>query len=304
MAITRAIKKRMTAVETIRRITKTMQMIATAKFTAAVQTVKRTRPYAKMVAQLVAEVSAAAGDLDNPLINGPAEPVKRQLILVVSSDRGLCGAYNSHVFRAAIAYVRAARADGAEMDLHISGKKAVAFCRFQKIEVAERHSFGDKTDYAQVEALAEQYIAAFREGKYDSIHVASMRFVSNSRQTAQILQLLPLRPTKAAEGPDKKEGLEAAKPEDQAASDAVYEFSPSATELLDDLLPLAVKTTLFTALNEAVVSEQIMRMVAMKVATDNARELGKLLKRRYNRARQTQITTELMEVIGGAAALD
>ena len=116
-----------------------------------------------------------------------------------------------------------------------------------------------------------------------------MRFVSNARQVPEVLQLLPLQPPKASDAPKR--------------DFALYEFSPSSRELLDDLLPRSVKTTLFQAFNDAVVSEQMMKMVAMKAATENAKELGKNLRRQYNRARQAQITTELMEVIGGAAAL-
>jgi F-type H+-transporting ATPase subunit gamma len=295
MARTREIKKRITAVRTIQRITKTMQMIATAKFTHALARAKATRPFTQKVQQLVAEVAAAAGDLEHPLINGPAEPARRELLLVISSDRGLCGAYNGNVLRQAIHHVRSLRSGGVELELQTSGKKAVGFFRFQKTPIAQRHTFGDKVSYEQVERLAESFIAAFMQGKIDAVRVASMKFISNTRQSPQLLQLLPLKPPAAAPAT----GSTSAAPK-QAAG--LYEFSPSAAELLDDLLPLTVKTMLFQAFNDAVVSEQIMRMVAMKAATENAKELGKLLRRRYNRARQTQITTELMEVIGGAAA--
>ena len=290
MARTREIKKRITAVRTIERITKTMQMIATAKFTSALHSAKRTQPYAEKVRQLVGEVSAAAGDIEHPLINGPAEPVKRELLLVITSDRGLCGAYNGNILRAAMSHVRKVRAAGSEIVLQTAGKKAVGYFKFQRVPITERYTFGDKIDYAQVERLAEKYINAFSGGEFDAVRVASMKFISNSRQTPQVLQLLPLKPAEA----------DAA---DEAAASAVYEFSPSAEALLDDLLPLTVKTMLFQAFNEAVVSEQIMRMIAMKAATENAKEIGKLLKRKFNRARQSQITTELMEVISGAAAL-
>ena len=290
MARTREIKKRITAVRTIERITKTMQMIATAKFTSALHSAKRTQPYAEKVRQLVGEVSAAAGDIEHPLINGPAEPVKRELLLVITSDRGLCGAYNGNILRAAMSHVRKVRAAGSEIVLQTAGKKAVGYFKFQRVPITDRYTFGDKIDYAQVERLAEKYINAFSGGEFDAVRVASMKFISNSRQTPQVLQLLPLKPAEA----------DAA---DEAAASAVYDFSPSAEALLDDLLPLTVKTMLFQAFNEAVVSEQIMRMIAMKAATENAKEIGKLLKRKFNRARQSQITTELMEVISGAAAL-
>jgi F-type H+-transporting ATPase subunit gamma len=294
MAQIREIKKRMNAVRTIQRITKTMQMIATAKFTAALNRAKQTRPYTDKVRELVAQVSTAAGDVRHPLIDGPATSPKRELLLVISSDRGLCGAFNGNVLRKANQHIREVTSSGASIDLHTAGKKAVGFFKFQRVPIAQRLSFGDKIDYAQVKHLAEQYMEGYTGGRYDAIRVASMRFVSNARQVPEIMQLLPLK--SAAPVVDSGAG----------ASDAPagsYEFSPSSAELLTDLLPLAVQTSLFQAFIDAVVSEQIMRMVAMKGATENAKELGKSLRRDFNRARQTRITTELMEVISGSAAL-
>ena len=292
MAQIREIKKRMTAVKTIQRITKTMQMIATAKFTAAVGRTKATRPYSDKIRTLVGEVVAAAGDVDHPLVTGGGgEAAARELVLVITSDRGLCGAYNGNVLRRAGAHLRQLRSGGTEFDLETSGKKAVAYFRFLKQPIAERHTIGDKPRYEEVERLANRYIEAFTQGRYSAVRVVYMRFISNARQTPETLQLLPLKPedmSTASEG--------------EAA--ATYDFSPSSRELLDDLLPRAVKTSLFQAFNDAVVSEQIMRMVAMKAATENARDLGKNLRRDFNRARQTQITTELTEISGGAAALE
>lgn len=299
MAHIREIKKRMTAVRTIQRITKTMQMIATAKFTAAVARAKQTKPYTDKIRHLVEEVAAAAGDITHPLIDGPAVSPRRELLLVISSDRGLCGAYNSHVLRTAMHHIRALRGSGGEVDLYTAGKKAVGFFKFQRVPVVERLSFGDKPRYEEVQRLAERFIEAFVAGKYDAVRVAHMRFVSNSRQTPEVMQLLPLKSEAAAAEPSKGEGQKTAQP-----GGALYEFSPSADQLLAALLPLTVKVSLFQAFTDAVVSEQIMRMVAMKAATENARDLSKSLKRDYNRARQTRITTELMEVIAGAAGLE
>ncbi len=295
MAQIREIKKRMTAVKTIQRITKTMQMIATAKFTAAVGRAKATRPYTDKVQQLVGEVAAAAGDdVENPLIDGPADSANRELLLVITSDRGLCGAYNGNILRKAMIAIRELRDKGSELELETSGKKAVGYFRFQKVPIAQRHTIGDKPRYEDVNRLAESYIEAFREGKYDTVRVAYMRFESNSRQVPEIMQLLPLKPEAASDHSEN----------DASAARADYDFSPSSAELLDNLLPMAVKTALFQAFNDAVVSEQIMRMVAMKAATENAKDIGRTLRRDFNRARQSQITTELTEIIAGAAALE
>ncbi len=302
MAQIREIKKRMVAVRTIQRITKTMQMIATAKFTAALQRAKATRPYTERIRELVAEVSAAAGDVDNPLLGirsgGSGKSVGKEILLVVTSDRGLCGAYNGSVLRNAMSEIRKRRAAKCEVIVETAGKKGVAFFRFQKMDIAERHSFGDKPVFAAVEALADRYMADFVAGKIDAVHVAYMRFISASRQVPEVMQLLPLTV-------DASVAASAATAATAAKSAAtVYDFRPSAEVLLNDLLPKSVKVSLFQALNDSVVSENVMRMVAMKAATDNASGLGRTLKRNFNRARQAKITTELTEIISGAAALE
>jgi F-type H+-transporting ATPase subunit gamma len=287
----REIKKRMVAVRNIQRITKTMQMIATAKFTAAQQRTLATKPYAECIRRLVGEVAAAAGDVEHPLIDGPAERVGREMVLVITSDRGLCGAFNANVLRLGLHEVRRIRDEGGEFHVETAGKKAVGFFKFQKIDLAERHLTGDAPKYEDVERIASRIIDEFTAGRYDAVRVVSMRFESSSRQKPEVLTLLPLKPVKV-------EGAAAAGPH------ANYEFSPSSAELLADLLPTSVRTALFQAFIEAAVSEHIMRMIAMKAATENAKELSKMLRRSYNRARQAQITTELTEIIGGAAALE
>lgn len=296
MAQIREIKKRMVAVRTIQRITKTMQMIATAKFTAALQRSKATRPYTQSIRSLVGEVAAASGDVSNPLISQTAKPSGKDLLLVVSSDRGLCGAYNGSVLRIAMAEIRRRKGGSREVILETAGKKASAFFKFQKLDIAHRHSFGDKPAFAAVAELADRYMADFIAGRVDSVHVAYMRFVSNSKQVPEVMQLLPLTMDGATAGTDS---ATAAK-----GPSTVYEFMPSAEAILNDLLPRSVRVSLFQAMNDAVVSENVMRMVAMKAATDNASGLGRTLKRNYNRARQAKITTELTEIISGAAALE
>ena len=293
MAQIREIKKRMVAVGTIQRITKTMQMIATAKFTAALQRAQATKPYTATIRRLVGELSAAAGDVSHPLIEGPAQPTKRELVFVISSDRGLCGAYNGNVLRTALRHIQSTTEAGTEVELHTAGKKAGAFFAFQKLDVAKSYTLGDNPKYDEVDAIASSLIDRFVAGEFDAIRICSMRFISNSRQVPELLQLLPLKP----------DAVEA----DAGSSDAGnanFEFSPSSTELLADLLPLSVKSQVFQCVNDAVVSEQVMRMIAMKAATDNAGELKHSLKIQFNRARQAQITTELTEIISGAAALE
>ncbi len=298
MAQIRTLRKRILAVRTIARITKTMQMIATAKFTSALQRVRGTRPYTESIRRLVAEVSAAAGDVDHPLLRVAPEGAHRELLLVISSDRGLCGAYNGTVLRSAERAVRPVIDSGGGLRVEVAGKKGLAFCKFKKIDVAEKLVFGGKPTIADVERVADRYIEGFVKGEYDVVRVAYMKFLSAARQVPEVMQLLPLTATSASAAPTA--GAESATEE----HGALYEFSPSAAAILDDLLPRSVRIALFQAVNDSIVSEHAMRMVAMKAATDNARGLVKSLNRQYNRARQAKITTELTEIVSGAAALE
>ena len=296
MAQIREIKKRMVAVRTIQRITKTMQMIATAKFTASLARAKASRPYMERIRELVAEVAARAGDESHPLCLAPAKPSGKELILVIASDRGLCGAYNGHVLRTSLIALKGVKSRNAQSVVETIGKKATAFFKFQKIAVAQKHQFGDRPTFEMVEPLAERLMSEYLAGQYDACRIVYMKFVSNSKQIPETLQLLPMRVPAAAIKSETKS--------DAKSGEALYEFNPNAGELLNDLLPRAVKISLFQAVIDAIVSENVMRMIAMKAATDNASGIAKSLHRSYNRARQGRITTELTEIISGAAALE
>lgn len=290
MAKAREIKKRIKAVGNIRRITKTMQMIATGKFAKAQARATATKPYTEGVFQLVTELASKAGNIDHPLISGPTGgPKGKHLILIITSDRGMGGPYNGSVLRAAMKHLR--EVPTGDRIVEVVGKKGRTYFKFNGVGVDTHHThFGDKPQYADVERLAQSYMDRFVRGEIASVRVISMRFLSVSRQRPEVLQLLPLKPPSTAGAP-KGPAIE-------------YEFSPDPAELLEDLLPVTVKTTLMQTFNEAVVSEQVARMIAMKSATDNAGKVQKALRRQYNRARQSQITTELTEIIGGAAALE
>jgi F-type H+-transporting ATPase subunit gamma len=291
MAQLREIKKRMVAVKTIQRITKTMQMMATAKFTASLARAKNSRAYTDTIRELVAKVSAQAGDASHPLLETPGKASGKELVLVISSDRGLCGAYNSTVLRTAAKQLAEIRGAGSQVIIDASGRKALAYFKYQKQEVSARHAVGDRPQYEAVERIAQGYIDRFVAGEFSSVKVVYMRFISTARQRPEVMQLLPLTLPKAAEGTETK------------GASANFEFSPSAEELLGELLPRSVKVSLYQAFLDAVVSENVMRMVAMKAATDNAGGLGRTLKRSYNRARQARITTELTEIVAGVEAL-
>jgi len=294
MAQLREIKNRMGAVKTIGRITKTMQMIATAKFTAAGQRAEKSRPYARMIDEMVRQVASDAGDYESMLIDGPPERIGKDLMLVICSDRGLCGAYNSNVLKAASKH-RQKEIGQTDVVIETAGKKAAAFFKFKGFEVSRGYSTGDAPAYADVEAVAQTYLDQYMAGEFDTINIVSMRYQSVSRQRAEVTQLLPLSQPETGEGEVE---------EQQSKMRDVYDFSPSAGELLDTLLPTTVKTLLFQLFIEAAVSEHVMRMIAMKAASDNANDFGRTLKRTFNRVRQGRITTELTEIVSGVAALE
>ena len=294
---TREIKNRMKAVANIRRITKTMQMIATAKFQASQRRATEAQAYTRKIAELVGELSAAGGAVEHALLKAPAQPVSKRLVLVITSNRGLCGGYNANVLRTAMSKMR--EHTGQRVDLEVVGKKAMAYFKFAGVHTSSFHShFTDKPEYDEVERLADRYIKAFTQGEYDAVEVVYMAFHSAGRQSPEALTLLPLQrvPGQEKAGSEETSGS-------GASGGAIYDFSPQPDELLNELLPITVKTQLFQCFNEAAVSEHIARMVAMKAATDSAGKMGKDLTRQYNRARQAAITTELSEIIAGSAAL-
>lgn len=302
MGKTREIKKRIKAVGNIRRITKTMQMIATSKFARAQQRATATKPYTEGVFELVRKI-ASVSSADHPLLGGgstgdTSRAQAKPLTLIITSDRGLCGPYNGSILRTATAFLRETPEAKAGL-IEIVGKKGFSFLRFAGIETSEQHQIGDKPTYEQIERLAQSYMDRFIRGEVSVVKVVYMRYFSAGRQKPEVMQLLPL---KAPEKSDAKAAADGSKAEPSA--NVEYEFNPPAPQLLGSLLPAAVKATLFQVFNDAIVSEHVARMVAMKAATDNAGKMGKRLTRQYNRARQAQITTELTEIISGAAALE
>ncbi len=288
MAKMREIKGRLKAVANIKRITRTMQMIATSKFQAAARRALAAKPYNRKIAEMVGHLAeaTAGSEVDHPLFGVPDEPTGRRLLLVLTSDRGLCGGYNANVLRKAVSFIREHEAE--QVELEVVGRKGIAYFRFTGYEVSTIHAFGEKPSYGEASRLAGQYIERYTAGRYDSVHVVHMQFISNARQTPTIARLLPLEPPGAT---------------GESRGEAMYDFSPPPEELLAELLPITVTTQLHQYLNDAIVSEHVARMVAMKAATDNAEDMSRNLRRSFNRARQTQITTELNEVVSGAEAL-
>jgi len=297
MAKARAIVKRRKAVRNIRKITKTMQMIATAKFQKALKRAVGTKAYSKKVRELVAEVARSVGDVTHPLLRRPEPGTGRTVgLVVITSNRGLAGAYNGSVLRTAGHFIREQESQGKKIELYVAGKKGVSYFNFQRRAITQRLEIGDTPKFEDVEKVAQSFIDKFTAGAYDAVHLAYMNFLSAGSQKPEVLALLPLagvEPPKAGAGEPG-----------ELRVDAIYDFIPDAQTLLDELLPLTVKTTMFQAFLDATTSEHVARMVSMKSATDNADKMVKSLTMRYNRARQSQITTELSEIMGGVEAMN
>lgn len=290
MANRRILVKRRKAVRNIRKITRTMQLIATARFQAAFQRAVATRPYAEKIAELVVDLSEAAGQVQHPLLVARPE-AERQALMVITSNRGFCGSYNANLLRLAIEQIDAS-SDG-ETDIYMVGRKGITYFRFLRREVLERiTSVSDAPRFDQVEPLANNLMARFARGEIASARVVYMRFVSAGQQQATVLPLLPLSRDAAAQPA-----------ETEPRRKADYEFSPDPQRLLDELLPATVRVRLFQCFTDATVSEQMARMVAMKAATDAAGDAINAITQQYNRARQTAITMELLDIVGGANAV-
>jgi F-type H+-transporting ATPase subunit gamma len=295
MAKTRAIVKRRKAIRNIRKITRTMELIATARFKKALDRATEAEAYTRKIAELAADLSASATNIRHPLLE-THETIRNSLLLVITSNRGLCGGYNGSILREANNRIRQLRSEGVNLHLQLSGKRAIAYFRFQRVPAeATFTQFEDKPAYDEVEVLANQYIAGYISGAIDRVEVCYMKFLNAARQTVTVETLLPL----SSVAPSLRRPQAVA----QASQPVEYEFLPDAKGILEEILPVSFRVRLFKCFLDAAVSEQIARRVAMKAATENAGEIIKSLSREYNRARQAQITKEIAEVIGGAEAL-
>ena len=290
MAKARAIVKRLKAVKNISKITRTMELIATARFKKAMDRATEAAAYTKKISEIVDDLAGANLKFSHPLLQ-QREKSKSTTMLVLTSNRGLCGGYNGGVLRLAQKHIQEIVAADEELTLDVSGKRGISNFKFQGQAVHTTYThFEEKPTFDEVEELADRYINLFIDGKIDRLEVAYVKFQSSSRQFPVLETLLPIG--------------DLAVDTEQAGSSVDYEFLPSAEEILEEIVPAAFKARLFKCFLDAAVSEQIFRMVAMKGATENANDMIHDLSQAYNRARQTQITSELSEIIGGAAALE
>jgi len=296
MANTRALVGRRKAVGDIRKITRTMELVATARFRQALARATGAAPYTKAITELAADLGAKALGVTHPLLETRAG-AKNRLLLVVTANRGLCGGYNAAILREATARIHETETEAAVLHLEVSGKRGMTFFRYHGVPVEQSFTqFGDRPRYEDVVALANRYLESFLGGKIDRLDVAYMKFLNAARQAPVVETLLPLQKDEGGRMKDEQR--------QKQPSPAKVEFRPSAGAILSALLPETFKVRLFQCFLDAAVSEQIARRVAMKAATENIDDMITNLTREFNHARQDQITKEIAEVIGGAAALE
>ena len=290
MAKARELKRRIRSVENTRKITRTMEMVSTSKLKRAQDRVVGARPYAQALAEVLGDLYSPVLAERFPLLRQPGA-VKRVGLLLVTSNRGLCGAFNANLIREARRRIQALERSGAQVDLHLVGKKGVTFFKFSKRPVAsQRIDIADRPSTAHAAEIVAPLIEQFETGRLDAVELVFAKFNSAVSTPATVLRVLPVEVGKVG----KSEG---------AAPSANYILKPSAEAILEKLLPLYVRNQVYRALVETAAAEHGARRTAMKNATDNAGEMLDILRRTYNRARQAQITQELAEIVGGAEAL-
>ena len=295
MANARALDKRRKSIRNIRKITRTMELIATARYKKAMDRAHAVTAYTDRLAQIVSSLSAAGTEVDHPLLQ-PRENPKAVRVLVLSSNRGLCGGYNAGILRAAVPRIRELRESIGDVSVDVSGKRGINGLKFRGIETAGNYTqFEDQPAYDEVDKIASGFLEQYITGQFDRLDVIYTRFISTSRQEATIETLLPLG--------SLDEGNESTTT-DGSNNKSQYEFLPTADSILEEVVPTSFKAKLFKCFLDAAVSEQVARMIAMKGATESAGEMISQLSMTYNRARQSQITGEIMEIIGGVEALE
>ncbi|MFC7726812.1 F0F1 ATP synthase subunit gamma [Nocardioides sp. GCM10028917] len=295
----REYRARIKSTESMKKITRAMELIAASRIIKAQQRAQAAAPYARELTRAVSAV-ATYSNVDHALTVEPEDP-KKAAVLIVTSDRGLAGAYSSSVIKEAERLVEKLKGEGKEVDLYTSGRKGEAYFKFRQREVVQAWTgFSDQPTYDVAAEIGATLIATFLADAEDSdsdvrdvdeVHVVYTRFRSMLSQEPTAVRLLPLEVVEGTEAPDKADLL------------PLYEFEPSPSEVLDSLLPRYVQSRIFFALLQAAASELAARQKAMKAATDNADELIKKYKRIANQARQAGITQEISEIVGGVNAL-
>ena len=288
MANPRAVLKRRGSITNTRKITKTMEMVSTARLVRAHHAAVAARPYARALEQLIADLAGDSEGFSHPLLRARS-PVRRASVVVMTSDRGLCAAFNSNLIRRARELHEELASRGAAVEYLVHGRKASAAARRLGWPVARAYlGVSDKPAYARAEEIGDALIARYTAGELDAAHLVYSSLASRTAQVPCVARLLPM----AEPGPGARPG----------GRRAWYLFHPGSAEILAAVLPLALKNAIFAAMLETCAGEHAARRLAMKNATDAADEMIGTLTRQYNRARQSKITQEIAEIVSGVEA--
>ena len=291
----RILRGRIKSMQATKKITRAMELIAGSRIVKAQQRVQAAVPYSEQITEVVKDLAAAGGSSDSPLLLGRDE-IRTTCYVVISADRGLCGGYNAGVQRAAEGEIKADTMGGKDYRIVTAGRKAESYFKFRNYNVAASFGgFSDSPSYDNARDIAQAAVAMYESGEVDRIELVYTRFITPGSQEVVLRPLVPLT-TEAIQGGDGKAGST-----DGSGGD--YEFEPDPSTILDTLIPRYVEARVYAALLNAAASEHAFRQRAMKSATDNAEELINNLSIVMNRARQDAITTEIMEIVGGAEAL-
>ena len=302
MANIRQLDKRRKSVRNIRKITRTMELIATARFKKAMDRAAAATDYTKRITQIVQDLANSGASVSHPLLVAH-DTVKAVDILVLTANRGLCGGYNGSLVRVA-AQRRSEIQDQADAgQTSVSGKRGISAFRYAGIPIEKTYTqFDDQPSFDAVAKIADELIYRFVSGQVDRVDVAYTQFISSSKQVPVVETLLPFAGLDVSSSAGTTSTGTASTGQESNVRDD-YEFLPNASAILEEVVPASFRARLFKCFLDAAVSEQIARMVAMKSATENAGDIIKGLSRTYNRARQSKITQEIMEIIGGVEAL-
>jgi F-type H+-transporting ATPase subunit gamma len=295
MANPKLLDKRRRSIRNIRKITRTMELIATARFKKAMDRAAAATDYTNRMTQLVSDLMASGLEVRHPLLE-VRDSVEHATLLVLTANRGFCGGFNGNAVRAGLQRWQQLGTEAPHRRLEVSGKKGAAALKFRGTPAdASFTHFDDKPAFDEVDVIASRYLDEYATGKLDRLDIVYTKFESIARQQIAVETLLPLGAISGERG----------NATDLPASShrTLYEFVPSPESILAEVVPASFKIRLFKCFLDTAVSEQIARMVAMKSATENAGDLIKRLSMQYNRARQSRITSELMDVIGGVEAL-
>lgn len=286
MPTPREIKTRIQSVANTQKITRTMELVATAKAKKAVDRVQAAQPYAKKIYELVQDLQYDESQTFSPLLRKP-EKLRRAALLVITANRGLCGGFNANVLRLALAYISELQNKGVETEVHLLGKKAVSYFTYRQIPFASKEiGMDDKPTFALATRYGDFFMDEFSQGKIDEVSIVYTHYLNAAQQKPVVQRVLPFVKEERPFGLKKN---------------MIYEQNPE--KILQELLPRAVRVTFFQAMLESVAGEQIARRIAMKNATDAAQDMIRTMTLEYNRARQAKITQEIAEIVGGAAAI-